>query len=134
MVLLPNDTVILYSVLGAIMVFTVAGNCTGVAATTTYPFALYIGFNSTEQRTFGSIVPSKSSARTQICLPMWLLFDHTNIFYYNFASLVRDFDSVGKFPAHIQCSIDKPITIRFYFEHNGLVVSPGLAVLFPTPK
>ena len=33
---------------GMIMVSTVAGNGTGVAATTTYPFALCIGFNSTE--------------------------------------------------------------------------------------
>ena len=65
---------------------------------------------------------------------MCSIFNSTNILYYNLATLVGDFDSVGELPAHIQCSIDKPITIHFYFKHNGFVVCPGLAVLFPTPK
>ena len=51
------------------MASTVAGNCTGVAATTTYPFALCIGFNSTEYRTFGSIEPFRFHVKIQICLP-----------------------------------------------------------------
>ena len=120
--------------LGTIMCSAIAVNCTGVAATTTYPFALCIGFNSTEQRTFGSIVPSKSSARTQICLLMWLLFDRTNILYHDLATLAGNFDPVGKFPAHIQGGINKPITNRSYFEHNGLVVCAGLAILLTASK
>jgi hypothetical protein len=63
-----------------------------------------------------------------------LLHDTTNVLYYNLASLVRDFDSVGEFPTHIQSGIDKPIAIRSYFEHNGLVVCAGLAILLTASK
>ena len=67
--LLPNVTVTWYNVFGTITVSTCAWNNTGVAATTTYPLALCMGFNSTEYSMFGSRVPFRSSERTQICLP-----------------------------------------------------------------
>ena len=60
---------------------------------------------------------------------MCSIFNSTNILYYNLATLVGDFDSVGELPAHIQGGINKPIAIRSYFEHNGLVVCSGLAIL-----
>ena len=45
MVLLPNDTVTLYSVLGTIMVPSVAGSCTSESGNYPIPLALCIGFN-----------------------------------------------------------------------------------------
>ena len=53
---------------------------------------------------------------------MCSIFNSTNILYYNLATLAGNFDPVGEFPAHIQCGINKSITIRLYFKHNGLVV------------
>ena len=65
---------------------------------------------------------------------MCSIFNSTNILDYNLATLAGNFDPVGKFPAHIQGGINKPITNRSYFEHNGLVVCAGLAILLTASK
>ena len=63
-----------------------------------------------------------------------LLLDRTNILYHDLATLVGDFDFIGELPAHIQGGINKPITIRFYFKHNGPVVCPRFAILLTASK